>query len=363
MKRGRGPGRYALGAPRGNAALGALLALVCCTACGRYADFTLPPVSGGDPNMSFTFQALAQPVMTRGDGWDSRDVLNPSVVLNASGQPAPKGYPPGPRLLNFYSGFDGQTWRTGVAESDDGLHWRKQATLFEPDARTWEGGYIAANGSAVAYSGEYWYWYQAGPKDQPRIGLVRMKPNQPPRKEAGPVLDYGPHGSWDERAVADPDVIRIEPYFYMFYLGQDRARRQRLGVARSRDGLRWQKLRSNPVLELGGPGAFDENGLGEPAVWNSHGFYWMLYTGRDAAENRRLGLARSTDGVHWRKLSAVFEGTDEWDFKVVCDPSVVVSDAGIGVWFGGGSVASPDENLNGQIGFGVLRPGPAAEVR
>ena len=94
----------------------------------------------------------------------------------------------------------------------------------------------------------------------------------------------------------------------MYYLGQDRARRQRLGVARSRDGVHWEKLRSNPVLELGGPGAFDENGLGEPAVWQSHGFYWMLYTGRDDRENRRLGLARSTDGVRWKKLPAVFAG-------------------------------------------------------
>jgi hypothetical protein len=27
----------------------------------------------------------------------------------------------------------------------------------------------------------------------------------------------------------------------------------------------------------------------------------------------------------------------------------------VGVWFGGGDVASPDENLHGQIGYGVLR--------
>jgi predicted GH43/DUF377 family glycosyl hydrolase len=170
------------------------------------------------------------------------------------------------------------------------------------------------------------------------------------------VLEPGPYGSWDEYGVADPCVVRIEPYFYLFYLGQDRARRQRLGVARSTDGVRWEKLRANPVLELGGAGAFDENGLGEPAVWNSHGFYWMLYTGRDTAENRRLGLARSTDGVHWRKLPIVFAGSQPWDAKVVCDPTVEVAGGVIRVWFGGGDVASPDENLHGQIGLAILRP-------
>jgi len=162
--------------------------------------------------------------------------------------------------------------------------------------------------------------------------------------------------SWDERGVADPYVIRVDDYFYLFYLGQDRAHRQRLGVARSTDGVRWQKLRSNPILDLGAASALDEAGLGEPAVWSFHGFYWMLYTGRDLAENRRLGLARSTDGVHWRKLPAVFAGTAAWDSKVICDPTVEVAGSQIRVWFGGGDVASPDENLHGQIGFGILHP-------
>jgi predicted GH43/DUF377 family glycosyl hydrolase len=162
--------------------------------------------------------------------------------------------------------------------------------------------------------------------------------------------------SWDERGVADPEVIRIGNWFYMYYLGQDRARRQRLGVARSADGLRWERLRANPILELGGAGAFDENGLGEPAMWSYGGFYWLLYTGRDVAENRRLGLARSGDGVHWKKLPAVFSGQQPWDSKVLCDPSVVVEGSQIRVWFGGGDVARPDENVHGQIGVAILKP-------
>jgi len=69
-----------------------------------------------------------------------------------------------------------------------------------------------------------------------------------------------------------------------------------------------------------------------------------------------MGLARSTDGVHWRKLAAVFSGAHEWDSKVICDPSVLVENGEIRVWFGGGDVASPDENLHGQIGYGTLHP-------
>ena len=156
--------------------------------------------------------------------------------------------------------------------------------------------------------------------------------------------------AWDERAVADPYVIRIEPYFYMYYLGQDRAVRQRIGVARSGDGVHWEKLRANPLVEMDE----EEAGIGEPAVWQSHGFYWMLYTVRDFAENRCLRLARSTDGVHWTKLAVHYKGTQPWNSKVICDPTVVVEGDRIQVWFGGGDVASPDENLHGQIGFATL---------
>jgi hypothetical protein len=309
---------------------GAVL-LLALSSCGRYADFTLPVLPGGAA-VTYAFEEHAEPVLPRGG---ARDVLNPSVA--------------GPDM--YYSAWDGRTWRTARAHSEDGLRWRPQGVVLAPDPATWEGDYIAANGSALLHKGQTWYWYQAGPRGNPRIGLARDW-----RKEPRPVLEPGPWSSWDEMAVADPCAIFVEPWFYLYYLGQDRARRQRLGVARSRDGAHWQKLRSNPILELGDPGAFDESGLGEPAVWSSHGFYWMLYTGRDAAENRRLGLARSTDGVRWQKMPAVFAGRSAWDSKVICDPSVEVDGAEVRVWFGGGDVARPDENLNGQIGYGILRP-------
>ncbi len=228
--------------------------------------------------------------------------------------------------------------------------------MLSPDPQTWEGGYIAANGSALSAGTEFLYWYHAGPRETPRIGLARSTGGTSWTKDPQPVLGTGPRGSWDERGVADPYVIALNGTYYMFYLGQDRARRQRIGLARSPDGARWQKLRANPILELGESGVFDEDALGEPAVWASHGWYWMLYTGRGRTGIRRLGLAQSTDGVTWKKLPDVFSGAQGWDNQVVCDPTVEVRADGIRVWFGGGDVASPDENLHGQIGVAILQP-------
>ncbi len=320
-----------------------LIPLLLC-GCGRYAEFSLPPLSGGGSAYS-RLEFRAAPVLSRGarGEFDSVDALNPVVVKR------------GEVYFNFYSGYDGRTWHTGLATSTDGIAWRKRGKVLSPDSATWEGSYIAANGAALFADGAFLHWYHAGPRNLPSIGFARSHDGQSWTKHPTPVLAPGPRGSWDERGVADPYAIQIDGVFYLYFLGQDRARRQRLGVARSRDGVKWEKLRSNPILEVGGDGGFDERGLGEPAVWRANGAYWMLYTGRDAVENRRLGLAASINGVAWRKTGTPFAGAEPWNGRVVCDPSVEVGPDGVRVWFGGGNVASPDENLHGQIGFGVLR--------
>lgn len=319
-----------------------LVPFVFLTACVPYRDFTLPPQPGNTQKLSVEFQPLPEPVLARGPkgAWDSHDVLNPSVVKTKNG------------YLNLYSGFDGTTWRTGMATSADGLVWTKRTQVLAPSSSTWEGGYIAANGSVIENNGLA-YYYQAG--KPPRIGLARESGGFIWTKRTQPVLDAGPYGSWDEMGVADPYVIEVAGKLYMFYLGMDRARRQRLGIAVSEDANTWYKLRSNPVLELGSFGSFDENGLGEPAVWAGNGFYWMLYTGRDQKEYRRLGLARSTDGVHWEKQREVWSGSQSWNSAVICDPTVLVEGSDIRVWFGGGDVPHPAEEIHGQIGYGVLR--------
>src|ERR1019366_1955669 len=167
------------------------------TGCGRYANFTLPEVPGGDASLVFRFVAEPEPVIARDE---FRDVLNPSVAGR----------------VNLYSVYDGQ-WHTALATSEDGVHWRKQGIVLRAAA----GSYIAANGSAVSYGGQFWYWYETGAQDRLRISLARP----------------------------------------------------RIGVARSADGVHWEKLRANPVVEMDE----EEAGIGEPAVWQSDGFYWMLY--------------------------------------------------------------------------------------
>ena len=324
------------------------LLLTLAAGCGRYGDFTLPPPQGSERPVTWAWEDHGGPVLPLGPSgaFDSVDTLNPSIV-------ALQG-----RLWNFYSGWDGHQWRTGLAHSDNGIDWSRAANpILAPQADRGEGSYIAANGTTLFQNGRFLHWYQAG--NPPQISLA-TSPDGLQWAKHGPVLPVGPRGAWDERGVADPYVIDVNGKFYLYFLGQDRARRQRLGLAVSADGgFSFTKLRSNPVLEIGNPGTFDELGLGEPALWTSHGRWWMLYTGRDRQERRKIGLAVSADGVHWRRTSerALIAGAAPWNAAVVCDPELLLQpDGSLRIWYGGGDVPQPAENLHGQIGTGRLIP-------
>jgi predicted GH43/DUF377 family glycosyl hydrolase len=317
----------------------ALAALVLVLAsCGRYAEFSLPPPP---PSKAFqlTWIPHPSPVLTRGQ---DVDVLNPSVAA-WQGQ-----------LWNLYSRFDGRAWHTAMATSTDGLTWRNPKTILSPSA-PWESNYIAANGAVIAFQNELLYVYQAGPKGKTVLGLARSRDGANWTKHPAPVLTQGPWRSWDEISLGDPYLIEAHGQLYLFYLGEDRAHRQRLGIARSADGVTWTRLRTNPILELGGFEEFDENGLGEPAVFAANNSWLMLYTGRDRHEKRALGYASSTDGKLWTKLKApVLRGDQPWNQQVLCDPTVIVEPDKVRIWFGGGDSPKPDERLNGQIGYSEL---------
>src|SRR5690348_1804941 len=235
------------------------------------------------------------PVLERGEpgAWDHVDVLNPSVIRVKD------------RYFNYYSGFDGRVWRTGVATSQDGIRWRKfdRNPILAPEPGTWDAEYIAANGAAVVLGGNVLYFYQGRDKTgRSAIGLARSSDGFHFTKTSAPVLSAGPPHTWDGQGVADPYVVKQGGFLYLYYLGQDERNVQRLGVARSKDGSTWERLVSNPILDVGAAGSFDERGLGEPSVVHQPPFYYLFYTGRDRAEMRNIGYAISTDGTHWKKM-------------------------------------------------------------
>lgn len=291
-----------------------------------------------------------EPVLRHGEKgeWDGVDLLNPSIILKDG------------ILYNYYSGFDGSVWRTGLATSYDGIKWKKYQNnpVLDLDKNGWDSTYIAANGAAVQNTEKIFYYYQGSDKNGlTQIGLAISEDGKTFKKyEGNPLLTVGPKHTWDSVAVADPYVIKHKDYFYMYYLGMDDMSIQRLGVARSKDGIVWERSLSNPILDVGAKGTFDENGLGEPSVIYYPPYFYMIYTGRDGNEKRNLGLAASLDGINWKKMSTTglvgVRKVGTWDDSVICDPALILDeDYKLKIWYGGGNKPSPDEHLNGNVGL------------
>ena len=119
-----------------------------------------------------------------------------------------------------------------------------------------------------------------------------------------PVLTVGANGSWDSSVVFSPDVIWNGTGFLMYYVGDGSGFRQ-IGVAFSTDGIHWTKSAHNPVI-VHGPGVYDARFVRWPSVIYDNGVYKMWYTGETDVNAttpflNTVEYATSTDGVHWTK--------------------------------------------------------------
>lgn len=314
------------------------------------SDFKLENALGIADNAPFEIiKKYKNPVLERGKSgeWDCADLLNPSVIEI------------GEKYYNYYSGFDGEKWSTGLAISEDGINWEKYKNnpVISLSDKGWDSKYIAANGAAVYFDNKIYYYYQGmNEEGVTQVGLAISENTVDFVKQENAVITCGEAGTWDSNGIADPYIIEHNGKLYMYYLGMNELNIQRLGVAVSEDGLNWTKSNANPIMDVGVKGSFDENGLGEPSVYYEAPYFYMLYTGRDVNEVRNLGLAYSLDGINWYKNN--YNGLIEmennvWDSKVICDTSFLYNNEEelLYVWYGGGDKAEPAENLNGNIGL------------
>jgi beta-1,2-mannosidase len=121
------------------------------------------------------------------------------------------------------------------------------------------------------------------------------------RLSPDPIL--GPRGEGFESAgVFNPAVIMKDGQIVMLYRAQDRAGTSRLGYASSSDGLYFTR-RSEPVL---GPEADYERGGGveDPRLIQINGTYYLTYTGYNT-KDAQLCLAVSRDLLHWERQGVI----------------------------------------------------------
>jgi predicted GH43/DUF377 family glycosyl hydrolase len=117
-----------------------------------------------------------------------------------------------------------------------------------------------------------------------------------------PVLTTGGPTAWDSRTIWAAEVVQVYGLYYMFYSGWDGAHIQ-IGLAKSLDGLAWQKDPSNPVLRVGNSNAWDRDHVTYARVHYEGNRFMLWYDGR-LGETISVGLATSPNGRIWTKHPA-----------------------------------------------------------
>ncbi|KAK6931261.1 hypothetical protein RJ641_003054 [Dillenia turbinata] len=172
---------------------------------------------------------------------------------------------------------------------------------------------------------------------------------------SGALLDVGSGNDWDSLFIAGPHVVvHSSDDLRMYYHSFDRETGHfSIGLARSRDGIRWVKL--GKIMGGGSHGSFDELGIRNACVVRNgkDGHYMMAYEGLDIHGTRSIGLAFSPDGLkNWRRLQeAVLKQSEEdgWDNKGVGSPCLVQMDGDAEKW----RLYYQGSGQGGKLGIGM----------
>ena len=153
------------------------------------------------------------------------------------------------------------------------------------------------------------------------------------RYSGNPILTAG-RGDWDEGFLVKPSVIYRNDKYWLYYYGQAYPGNppRSIGLATSTDGYDFIKEASNPILSPD-PGQWDKRDVFEPAILFHKGEYWLYYAGAQVVGGTmRVGLAKSTDGVNFIRITNGINGTskvleegeaNEWDENGVHPCSVI----------------------------------------
>ena len=117
--------------------------------------------------------------------------------------------------------------------------------------------------------------------------------------EANPLLDVGKKGDWDEKNCGCFSVDQFNGRLHLYYMGSGNHNSWRIGLAKSDDGIHWQRQLSNPVLSTGNAGSWDDRAVSMPYIVNDGKSLCMIYSG--SGKGGGFGLAMSADGVNWTR--------------------------------------------------------------
>lgn len=299
-----------------------LLALAGGKALARSA--TAAATRGNSPASAAAREAgLVFPLAADPQAWDSLTMSTPRVLRLGSRDFRMWYYGRDPA---FDPAISLPTGRVGLARSRDGLHWTRvrgpeeRGTVFNPapDASSFDSGHVGVGDVSVAGS-EYEMWYFGGDRQSNdmggakrrgfplRIGRARSRDGLhwqrvPGAAHGGAVLDVGAPGEPDATSVGWPHVLKLRPDLWRMYY-HTAGGAVGFAICGAESTDQGRSWRKLGVLiGRGSTGRFDVNGASTRHVFRRGDGFAMLYEGWTHDRRPAIGLALSRDGVEWQRI-------------------------------------------------------------
>ncbi len=251
------------------------------------------------------------------------------LVLRASGEKGtydsesvdcPFVFRHGAKFYMTFIAFDGIGYQTGLAVSEDLVHWQKQGAILRRNpsspvlkynvAMNWilrENGLHSA-GNLKKVEGYFLGAYHAYPSEGYErgaavIGLCHSKDLRNWEAEP-PALRPEDGAAWEKGGLYKPCLLKYEGTYYIFYNAKNQTEgdwHEQTGVAYSTDLRKWERYSDNPIIRNGPPGSLDEHFASDPCVLRDRGEWAFYYFGLDAKGVARDLLATGPDLFHASK--------------------------------------------------------------
>lgn len=256
---------------------------------------------------------LGRPILTgsgKKDEFDAKAVDCPFVFYHND------------KYYMMYVGFDGRGYQTGLALSDDLLHWTKLGVIL---SRVENVGWDCVGAAGVSLlrgsndldglpklkkvNGRYWMVYHSYPEEgyeagAARIGLAWCDDESLLcwHRLPEPVMTWENGKNWEKGGLYKGFLMEREGCYYLFYNAKNVMEGswiEQVGVAFSRDMISWTRYAGNPVLSVA-DGAWDSAFCSDPFVVRDGNRWLMFYYGFDR-RHAQNGIAVSNDLLHWEK--------------------------------------------------------------
>jgi predicted GH43/DUF377 family glycosyl hydrolase len=276
----------------------------------------------------------------------------------------------------LHIGFDGTGYRTGIASSDDLVHWKKEGLLIDRGpkgsvtefnvALTWivRDNTLFGPGTLKKVQGRYLGTYHAYPKPGYEagpavIGLcwsddLKHWTLDPPCMHAS---DPGA-GNWERGGLYKSCLVEHEGVFYLFYNAKtaDSPWKEQTGVALSKDLKTWQRVSDNPLLRNGAKGASDDIFCSDPCVLRDGDTWVMFFYTLGSDGKARDSVAFSKDLLHWEKSGEILIDVGPQgsvDETYAHKPGIIAKDGTLYHFYC--AVSRPKDKHVGEVEVGEIR--------